>query len=509
MRSFKKFLKVERLAPLLSEALSNPTLKTPASAGPNSGLQRYEIFANKVWGKGDITSHIKNDGSTIVIKKVEMGGKIYSASNPRDKAKFIKDYFEIEGKGFKIIDPDVKLSDLAKTPEYGGKGGGTKISESTQELMVCCLVLNGYTYDGTDIDAEQASEIIEAAKGEWSKIVGATGKEKLLEQFTENWYDLATSVSSCNAILDITGTADKVFWTGQSWDQEIKPYNPDVEGIKDYNSSDMVVKGGDGVYYGFSLKKKPSSKADDPTLINKPITGKKSELKNIISAKGVKNIEDAKDQFFDRILQDYTKFNKNDKKIIGKDGKNIKNLSEKQKSDLIRKVNNDWINDRLRGKGPTKNIFWKTFDKELAKVKETFCEKFIRLLFRMDLKKLIGKASSKFEFYLLTGIGKQTSTGIFVEKAEVKDLPSTIEVLSKVFKQNKLNLGKTLDKKGNPIPQPWEWDGGKDLAAKVRYTIYNGKIPLINIDVRYKGSKTVAPQFQAIATPHFKNLFDH
>ena len=103
MRSFKKFLKVERLAPVLSEALSNPTLNTPASAGPNSGLQRYEIFANKVWGKGDITSHIKNDAGTVVIKKVEMGGKIYSASNPRDKAKFIKDYMETDGSGFKII----------------------------------------------------------------------------------------------------------------------------------------------------------------------------------------------------------------------------------------------------------------------------------------------------------------------------------------------------------------------------------------------------------------------
>jgi hypothetical protein len=509
MKKFKKFITEEKFIDILSEALSNSTLNSFSNAGPNSGLQRYEIFANKVWGKGDITSHIKNDASTIVVKKVEMGGNIYSSSNPKDKAKFIKDYYETDGKGFKITDPAVSLADLAKTPEYGGKGGGTKVSESTQELLVCCLVLNGYTYDGTDIDAEQASEIIEAAKGEWSKIVGATGKEKLLEQFTENWYDLATSVSSANAILDITGSASKVFWTGQSWDKEIKPYNPDVEGIKDYNSSDMVVLGGDGIYYGFSLKKKPSSKADDPTLINKPITGEKSELKSILSAKGLQNIEDAKVKFFDRIITDYTKFNSGDKKLIGDKGKNIKTLSAKQKGDLIRKVNTDWINDRLRGKGPTKNIFWKTFDVELAKAKDTFCEKFIQLLFRMDLNKLIGKASSQFKFYLLTGIGKQTATGIFVEKAEVKDLPSTIEVLSKVFKAKKLKLGKTLDKKGSPIQQPWEWDGGDDLAAKVRYTIYNGKIPLINLEVRYKGSKTAEPQFQAIATPSFKNLFDH
>lgn len=504
MKRFNRFIKEQKFIDILSEALSKSTLNTPSSSGPNSGLQRYEIFANKVWGSGDITSHIKNDAGTVVIKKVEMGGKVYSASNAKDKSKFVKDFLETDGAGFKITDPAVSLADLAKTPEYGGKGGGTTISESTQELLVCCLVLSGYTYDGTDIDAEQASEILEAAKGEWSKIIGASGKEKLLEQFTENWYDLATSVSSSNAILDITGSASKVFWTGQSWDKEIKPYNPDVEGIKDYNSSDMVVLGADGIYYGFSLKKKATSKADDPTLINKPITGEKSELKSILSAKGLQNIEDAKVKFFDRIITDYTKFNTNDKKLIKK---GVSKLSAKEKGGLIRKVNNDWINDRLRGKGPTKNIFWKTFDIELQKAKKTFCQKFIELLFRMDLNKLMGKASSQFKFYLLTGIGKQSSTGIFVEKAEVKDLPSTIEVLSKVFKANKLNLGKTLDKKGSPIAQPWEWDGGKDLAAKVRYTIYNGKIPLINIDVRYKGSKTAEPQFQAIATPNFRNLF--
>ena len=57
------------------------------------------------------------------------------------------------------------------------------------------------------------------------------------------------------------------------------------------------------------------------------------------------------------------------------------------------------------------------------------------------------------------------------------------------------------------ISQPWEWDGGTDLAAKARYTIYNGADALINIDIRYKGSKTAEPQFQAIATPVFRALF--
>lgn len=61
--------------------------------------------------------------------------------------------------------------------------------------------------------------------------------------------------------------------------------------IKDYNSSDIVVLGSDKIYYGFSLKKKGSSKDADPTLINKPITGDKSFLKDVLSAKDLDTIE--------------------------------------------------------------------------------------------------------------------------------------------------------------------------------------------------------------------------
>ena len=42
--------------------------------------------------------------------------------------------------------------------------------------------------------------------------------------------------------------------------------------------------------------------------------------------------------------------------------------------------------------------------------------------------------------------------------------------------------------------------------AKLFYTVYNGSDPLLNIELRYKGSKTAEPQFQAVATPYFKNI---
>jgi hypothetical protein len=115
--------------------------------------------------------------------------------------------------------------------------------------------------------------------------------------------------------------------------------------------------------------------------------------------------------------------------------------------------------------------------------------------------------ADKFKFYLLTGIGKKKGDAIGVEPAEVKDLPSTIETLTNIFDQNNLKLGTTLDSKGNTKRQPWEYKkGDKKAPAKLFYTIYNGSDALLNIELRYKGSKTAEPQFQATATPVFKNL---
>ena len=51
--------------------------------------------------------------------------------------------------------------------------------------------------------------------------------------------------------------------------------------------------------------------------------------------------------------------------------------------------------------------------------------------------------------------------------------------------------------------------GGDDGAgaAKIFHTIYEGSVSLVDIEVRYKGSYTANPQFQATATAKFKNLF--
>jgi hypothetical protein len=481
---------VERVQTFVTESsLSKAQLEKPAGKGPNSGTPRIEIFAKKI---ADGEDHILNDGNTIKIKEITMNGEVYGKN---DMNKLVKDFDDVES--IKITNPETAWSKVAKTPEYGGEGGGQKISTSTQELMTAAIVLGGKKYDSTEITVDDAKKIIEESKNQWTNIVGASGKESLLNQFTDNWYDLATAVSSANAILSIIPKPTKVFWTGQSWDEEIAQFNPAIGNIKDYNSSDIVVVGGNR-YYGFSLKKKKKSKDADPTLINKPITGSKSLLKEFIDDKDMQTIERAKNLFFIRMVAAY-------KKTTNYSA--IKKLPERQFKKEIAKIPNSFANDMLAGRGASgrKNIFWQAVNKVLTKDSKDMMIAFMKLIFKVDLQPILDE-SGQFDFYLLTGIGQKKGDAIGVEPAEVKDLPQTVDALTKIFKEDNIKLGKTVDNKGKVKRLPWEYEKGEKAPAKLFYTIYNGKIPLLNLEIRYKGSKTAEPQFQATATPIFKNL---
>ena len=363
-----------------------------------------------------------------------------------------------------------------------GSSGGVKIHENTQELMVACLVLLGKKY-GT-VKHPDTNILIRDAESKYSNVVGSKERMELLDQFAENYNDLATAVSSSNSILDIVGGVSKVFWTGKGWDSEIAPFNPPMGNIKDYNSSDIVVLGSDGIYYGFSLKKKGSSKDVDPTLINKPITGDKSFLNGVIAQSELDNIEASKEAFFDLVL----------KKHYKKTSAELKKLSDGEKGKMIRDISQTQMGTYLKS---SDNKFFKTADSIIRKGNGTdFAIAFMEQIFRTNLTKI--ESAGEFKFYLLTGIGKNGAEQLSVEAAEVKDLPSTVEAISKVVAKGL----KTVVTKG----KKQAWDDGAG-AAKIFHTIVSSGIPLVNIEIRYKGSYTANPQFQAVATPIFKGLF--
>ena len=381
---------------------------------------------------------------------------------------------------------DIKQWIKDNTPKLGGISfgqgsigkGGVKINENTQEMMVAALVLN--KVKSGNIDETEAIKIIEDAKKVFKKIQGASARPELVDQFTGNFNDLATALSSSNAILRIVPKPTKVYWTGKGWHKDIVKYNPPIGGVKDYNSSDIVVKGADGIFYGFSLKKKGRAKDVDPTLINKPITGKVGVLQDILGSGMVSKIEKSKQKFFDNVI--FKHYNEAPKKLSDKEKiKRIQGISQKQMGVYL--------------KDP-KNTFFRRVEQLLTKHGDSFTVAFIELLFRTQMKGI--EKSGEFKFYLLTGIGKMVRGEVNVEKAEVKDMPSTIEALSKIF-SSKIEMKKTPGKLN-------AWEKGSN-AAKIFLTIFSDGEGIIDLQIRYKGSYTANPQFQAVATPRFKAIF--
>jgi hypothetical protein len=355
---------------------------------------------------------------------------------------------------------------------------GVKINENTQEMMVAALVLNKVT--GGSISEGEAVKMIDGAKKVFNKIEGSAARPELMDQFTGNFNDLATAISSSNAILSVCPNPSKVYWTGKGWHSDISKYNPPIGGVKDYNSSDIVVKNSDGVFHGFSLKKKGKTTDVDPTLINKPITGEVGILKDILGAKNVESIEKSKELFFDYVIFKHYK-------------KSVKGLDVKEKNKLIKDISQQQMGIYLKDR---KNTFFRRVFQVLTSHADDFTKSFIELLFRTKMKDI--ENTGEFKFYLLTGIGKFVGGNVNVENAELKSTPETITALTKIF-NSKLVMQPTPGKL-----QAWEEGAG---AAKVFFSIFSNGAKIIDLEIRYKGSYTANPQFQAVATPDFKSIF--
>ena len=207
---------------------------------------------------GIASSDTDNKDVNKLVKYLQnkSGSELVMVSNSKGQVKVRREFTDdikdilawIEDNGLKIPWGTTKIGD-------GSVGeGGVKISESTQEIMVAALVLN--KYKGGTLSTEEAVKVIDNAKKKFNKVQGASGRPELLDQFDSNFNDLATAISSSNAILKEVPNPVKAYWTGQGWHKDIAKYNPKIGNIKDYNSSDIVVKSGNGKFYGFSLKKK-------------------------------------------------------------------------------------------------------------------------------------------------------------------------------------------------------------------------------------------------------------
>ena len=225
-----------------------------------------------------------NDKDEIVLVSTQDGKSFKIKRAFQDKQKDIKKFIDDNNLNIKLA------SQMFGDGSIGT--GGKKVPGEVQEMITACLVL--LNFNKTTISQEEAIDLIEKCKEIYSKVDGADKRPEFLDFFHGNFSDLASAISAANYILDEVGTAKKVYWTGKGWDKTIAHFNPSIGNIKDYNSSDIVVENNTGKFFGYSLKKKATTKSPDPTLINKPVTGNVSFLENIIGKPNMILINNAK-----------------------------------------------------------------------------------------------------------------------------------------------------------------------------------------------------------------------
>lgn len=352
--------------------------------------------------------------------------------------------------------------------------------------------------------------------------------------------NLAKAISVSNYVVGLCrrngATIEKVYQTGAAWSKDLTKKNKSFKGrdelkdqlIKDYNSSDLIVRinhSGTIHHWALSLKKK-SGINDDPTLLNKPLVGEASSsggkkagylyLRGTPAQKS--EMAAAEDNFWKQVYM--AKFGPPPSFAAGK--KLGDNVSPRNWTDVNnwKKTLNDSLSDadknaaltgkEYRGTKYPKNFFFETLDdvfRDIMKEPSNFRE-FLDLAFRFDIEEYVNQ--EHFHFSLITGSGRVNPNGtITVRPAEDKSSALLKEVFtsllsggvkafnpSKATKAPNLILETTSGKKQ-------AFQGGA-TAAKLYYTMKIDTLPVVNLEVRYKGSITASPQFQVFITVNFK-----
>lgn len=345
--------------------------------------------------------------------------------------------------------------------------GKRSVEVDPNEAMVACLLAMP-NFDLPQNDNEMDKLISECLKYK-KKITNANSD--VFNFFEKNYVNLIQAASAAHAIKNKIGnkTPDKIYLTGGTYPKEIEFLKINHLNMKDYNSSDLILKVEDK-YIGISLKKAANSKAI-PTLLNKAVSGvidPKSSLSNVIV--------DATNEFFNCVVN---------KKLKTK----CKNTDWKKH---IHSISNEEVNSEIKG-----NIsHFKTIHDAFIDMDDEAIQKILSLIFKLDLKKLL---DFDFDFYLVTGIGDYgPKKGVVIEEGHISELNTVVDLLEKLTEENKIEIRPSNNKK-----QAFEEDA---KAAKLFFDIVSGTTHIIHLEIRYKGSFTSQPQLFAFLSEEFKKL---
>lgn len=332
---------------------------------------------------------------------------------------------------------------------------------------------------------------------------------------------------------------DKVYMTGSTWPSEVNDFRMKDQDTKfDYNSSDLVVQIGDKKFFGISLKKKPNVKKPDPTIINKAFStflgGTDPEMNRMSD-----DLNEVRQEYFANIVKQAQKDgiinirgleSMSTQKIwdakLRKPNKpketvaliNLKGFNEKddpvELSDVIGTAEQLTVYDKPTGRiglkeyinkdlAKTNNKLFAGFTEIINKKSQLFADTLVDMVLKTQLKtKLEAKkiGDLNFEFALVTGFADYTPNKKDPSLDKLTLRPATFIPLHTIL-CGLANLAGAND------PYVIEVDTKQKAeanAAKVFYTLSKQNVPILDLQLRYKGDFKASPQFFATITKEFK-----
>jgi hypothetical protein len=405
---------------------------------------------------------------------------------------------------------------------WQGKGlsnGAAGKRTDPHELMTACLILNQERIslakvNGMKDEARQAylKEVVDKLASTASKVEGSAGLDGFYcdkEKNEPDLVNLAKAISISNYVINQIGRNAKVqtVWqTGTKWAQEIKRFNVGPETMKNYNSSDIIVKfdlKGTTHYWGLSLKKRGINEVE-PTLLNKPLLGKTGFISKSIPPAEENKIQVAKKKFFTKAIQI---------KLRGDVYKNNIKIDDNTPIKTILKVATELFSDKekgdmLRGYGEyskNPNIYFKEIDRvflEKFDNNEKFFKEFLDTIFKIDLTSYL--KGTNFHFSLITGEGDYKSGKLLQVKAPLeKEGRLTTEIFTEMFGSKPKSSKKYVLEKPSDKKQAFE---PGSTAAKLFYIMKIEDVHIVDLEVRYKGAMTSEPQFQIFMSTRPNNF---
>ena len=376
-------------------------------------------------------------------------------------------------------------------------------------------------------------------------LVVATNLDKATEKVTADLYDdCAGAISAVLAtrkdVKDKIPSA--VYLTGNKWNKKVEKFKVDAFGMADYNSSDLILQFNGNEFVGISLKKKRKANAPSPTMIN-------NAFSKFIQGKDFKPLRDDLDKkrrkFFAGVIQEASKPGKPlanlavidgnksiaqlnpqtsdadakklwDMKVVTskidkKTGENVKvalinlkdfdqllssnsGIDSKNSERAFRK----FVNEKLQSKGQKLNPLYQYFEDSMnvPEVKDKLADGLLtRVLKTKLLDELDTWKDNEFGFYVIEGVGSaNVERGtVTVGNASVYDIHTIMCAIAQLAKDTssiKVDETETFRRE----------------AAKVYFVLSKGDKPILDIELRYKGSFTAYPQFFATMTTDFKKL---